>query len=77
MQKWKRCAALLCMALCVALLPVAALAEGDVQIDATNFPDEAFRAYVARFDGDNDGALSAAELTAVKEIDVNYQGIQA
>ena len=59
----------LCAALC--LLPTLALAEGaaDVAIDPTNFPDENFRAYVAKnFDTDNDDRLTPAELTKVKEM---------
>ena len=58
----------LCAALC--LLPALALAEGaaGVAIDPTNFPDAAFRAYVAAFDTDNDDRLSPAELTAVKDM---------
>ena len=59
----------LCAALC--LLPALALAEGaaDVAIDPTNFPDENFRAYVAKnFDTDNDDRLTPAELAAVKSM---------
>ena len=58
----------LCAALC--LLPALALAEGaaDVAIDPTNFPDAAFRAYVATFDTDNDDCLSPAELAAAESM---------
>lgn len=43
--------------------------EDAVAIDATNFPDEAFRQYVAdNFDKDKDGALNQTERNAVKEI---------
>ena len=58
----------LCAALC--LLPALALAEGasDVAIDPTNFPDAAFRAYVASFDTDNDDRLTPTELAAVKDM---------
>ena len=58
----------LCAALC--LLPALALAEGasDVAIDPTNFPDAAFRAYVASFDTDNDDCLSPAELAAAESM---------
>ena len=58
----------LCAALC--LLPALALAEGaaDVAIDPTNFPDAAFRAYVASFDTDNDDRLSPAELAAAESM---------
>ena len=58
----------LCAALC--LLPALALAEGaaGVDIDPTNFPDAAFRAYVASFDTDNDNHLSPAELAAAESM---------
>ena len=58
----------LCAALC--LLPALALAEGaaGVAIDPTNFPDAAFRAYVATFDTDNDDRLSPAELAAAESM---------
>ena len=58
----------LCAALC--LLPALALAEGaaGVAIDPTNFPDAAFRAYVASFDTDNDDRLSPAELAAAESM---------
>jgi len=45
-------------------------------IDETNFPDEAFRAYVREtFDTDNDGKLNAEEITAAQRIDINNKGI--
>ena len=58
----------LCAALC--LLPALALAEGaaGVAIDPINFPDAAFRAYVATFDTDNDDRLSPAELAAAESM---------
>ena len=49
--------------------------EDAVAIDATNFPDEAFRQYVAdNFDKDKDGALNQTERNAVKEIRINNSG---
>lgn len=68
---------LLCLVLLLGLLPVTAFAEGgDVAIDATNFEDEAFRAYVEeKFDADKNGSLSAAELAAATIIDVTAKGI--
>ena len=46
--------------------------EDAVAIDATNFPDGAFRQYVAdNFDKDKDGALNQTERNAVKEIRIN------
>jgi len=49
--------------------------EDAVAIDATNFPDEAFRQYVAdNFDKDKDGALNQTERNAVKEIEISNSG---
>ena len=55
---------------------VSAQAEEDaVAIDATNFPDGAFRQYVAdNFDKDKDGALNQTERNAVKEIRIIGSG---
>ena len=55
---------------------VSAQAEEDaVAIDATNFPDGAFRQYVAdNFDKDKNGALNQTERNAVKEIRINNSG---
>ena len=50
--------------------------EGSIGIDASNFPDPNFRAYVkAKFDKDNDNFLSESERNAVKEITVNSKNI--
>ena len=49
--------------------------EDAVAIDATNFPDGAFRQYVAdNFDKDKDGALNQTERNAVKEIGISNSG---
>ena len=49
--------------------------EDAVAIDATNFPDGAFRQYVAdNFDKDKDGALNQTERNAVKEIWISNSG---
>ena len=49
---------------------------GEVVIDNTSFPDEAFRKYVRNFDVDSDGVLSDAELAAVNTISAGgYAGI--
>ena len=46
-----------------------------VEINSTNFPDEAFRQYVAdNFDKDKDGALNQTERNAVKEIRIIGSG---
>ena len=56
------------------LLPPLAL-QAQVAIDATNFPDDNFRTYVATFDTDGDNSLSETEIAAAKKIDVNNKGI--
>ena len=56
------------------LLPPMAL-QAQVAIDATNFPDDNFRTYVATFDTDGDNSLSETEIAAAKKIDVNNKGI--
>ncbi|MBO4721319.1 MAG: hypothetical protein J5629_00120, partial [Muribaculaceae bacterium] len=43
---------------------------GDVNINATNFPDANFRQYVTQFDLDGNGILSQAELDAVTTISI-------
>ena len=42
-----------------------------VEISEANFPDPVFRREIARFDDDEDGVLSVAELRNVTEIDVS------
>ena len=51
------------------LVAACAAAAADVAIDQANFPDEAFRTLVRKFDRDGDGSLSDAELQAVTRID--------
>ena len=50
-------------------------AEGQTQINATNFPDKKFRSYVTKFDMDHDGNLSEEEISAVERIDVQGRDI--
>ena len=79
--------ALLTLAMVCTFLPFSAFAAGteDVAIDATNFPDEAFRNYLLnenlyltsiKIDQDGDGKLSEAERNAVDTIKVTdgYNG---
>ena len=48
---------------------------GEVNIDATNFPDTKFRNYVSnQFDENTDGILSDAEISRAREIDIQGQG---
>ena len=60
---------LCCMVL--TLLPTAAFAAGDVDINDTNFPDANFQKYVKeKIDSNGDGILSADEIAAVTSISV-------
>ena len=52
----------------IATLSTARAAEGDVEINAENFPDENFRAYAATRDTDGDGVLSLGERNSVRNI---------
>ena len=51
------------------LLPAQARAD-DVAIDESNFPDKVFREYVASFDTNEDGILSAEEISCVEMINL-------
>ena len=55
------------------LAPLALQAQ--VAIDATNFPDNNFRTYVATFDTDGDGTLSQTEIKNVTSISVDNMSI--
>ena len=69
---------LLALVMCLGLLqiPAPAHAAGDVAINAANFPDEAFRNYVAKnYDTDGSGALSAEEIEAAVVLYVYGEGI--
>ena len=68
--------ALLLCCMVLTLLPTAALADGDVVINETNFPDENFRQYVKeKFDKDNNDSLSAEEIAAADTIFVTGKPI--
>ena len=63
----------LALALAAALALVLGVPEAlaAVTVDATNFPDANFRAYMSTFcDADSDGTLSDAEIAAVTLINV-------
>ena len=67
---------LCCMVL--TLLPTAAFAAGDVDINETNFPDANFRQYVKdEFDKDKSDTLSADEIAAVKDIRPTHRDISS
>ena len=68
--------ALLLCCMVLTLLPTAALADGDVAINETYFPDENFRGYVKeKFDKNKDDILSAEEIAAVKDLHVEGKPI--
>ena len=57
-------------------LNVTVVPEGSIGIDASNFPDPNFRAYVKeKFDTDNNNSLSESERNAVTEIYVGNKNI--
>ena len=60
-----------CVVVLLLALSADACADGPLNIDVTNFPDAAFRQYVAdTFDGDKNGKLSAEEIAAAEIIDL-------
>lgn len=71
---YRALAGALCTAALLAAAPVAR-AAGEVAIDAANFPDPVFRAYVETLDADGDGQLSLAEREAVTQIDLRNKGL--
>ena len=75
MKKWL--ASVLAACLILTLCPIhTEAASGDLTINASNFPDAAFRNYVSQnFDKNSDGALSTSEIAAVKKISVTGMGI--
>ena len=57
-------------------LNVKVVPDGTIFINASNFPDAVFRAYVKeKFDTDNNNSLSESERNAVTEIDVRSRNI--
>ena len=72
--RWKRLLSVIMMPFLIAAMiptygfPVLA-AEGDVAINATNFPDANFREYVKKFDKNGDNVFSRDELSVVWSID--------
>lgn len=52
------------------LLGAAASAWADVEINETNFPDEAFRNWVMQWDTDNSGGLSEQEISAAGDTQI-------
>ena len=48
-----------------------------LEVNAVNFPDNNFLAYVKRYDTDNDGHFSDSEIRAVSSLSVPSRGIQS
>ena len=73
--------ALLTLAMVCTFLPFSAFAAGGthagstIELSSSNFPDDAFREYLKKFDINHDNKLASAERNAVKEIDVRSKNI--
>ena len=73
-KPWAAAVTALCLALTLTSGP-RVRAAGGVAINAANFPDPVFRAYVQTLDTDGDGELSQAERDAVTRIDLRNKGL--
>ena len=75
----KPLAFILSLVLCLGLLPATALAgdadDGSIAINAQNFPDDAFRTFVANYDTDKNNLLSPEELATVTKMECRDLGI--
>ena len=75
----KPLAFILSLVLCLGLLPATALAgdadDGSITISTRNFPDDAFRTFVANYDTYKNNRLSTAELEAVTTMECRDLGI--
>lgn len=68
----------ICMVLTISPMSASSAfaADGNIAIDAANFPDSVFRTYVSdNFDTDKDGNLSEREIKAARTIELNGKGI--
>ncbi len=63
------------LVLLLVMLCIAGLAEADVALDSTNFPDEFFLIYLKDIDKDGDGILSEEEIAEVTYIDCSELSI--
>lgn len=69
MKKTKILAGILTSAILLSSMPVYSFAaEGDVEINETNFPDESVRYVVKKADKDKNNVLSQEEIAAVTEL---------
>ncbi len=76
-RTWKKIGSLL-LALCMVLtmLPMTALAaDGDIDINETNFPDDNFRAWLQSQTYGSDHILTATEIAVVTSMDVSDKSI--
>ena len=69
-MKRKIVSLLLSVALIIACLPVTAIADTGIEINATNFPDPVFREYVSNCFDDGDGVLSFYEMYYAVQIEI-------
>ena len=53
-----------------------AVPVGEIEINATNFPDENFRNFVSQYDKDKSGGLSVSEIKSVTEIKCDFKTIK-
>lgn len=62
---------------CLPLNPIASYANGDVEINEKNFPDENFRDFIDFFiDEDNNGFLNHEELDQIDQLPLNGGSIK-
>ena len=76
-RRIKTLVGIIAFALCVSVPAItasaAANADGSVNIDESNFPDDNFREYVKKYDDNDDGILSVSELESVTIMDVRIR----
>ena len=60
-----------------ALVSMVSMAKADVEINATNFPDEKFRNWLTtETDYGSDGVITTAEMSNVRSLNMTYRGIK-
>ena len=63
------------LAVCAMQFAAISATAQDIVIDATNFPDANFRAYLLEQDYGKDGVITAAEINSITSIKVNSRNI--
>lgn len=67
-----------CVAILFCLKPsLASAATGGVPIDSNNFPDDAFRELVGKYDMDEDAFLNASEIESITELDMLWTKVNS